>query len=812
MQLLDKASEELDSYIEDVFSVLSEYAQKPEVFSYHEHNPSEKSVTARRIATENLFKELPPLSGIRIIDINGRNVHYSSYDESDVLKQNGLTKIYKNYNDIIKDSEEIDFSFLKTEVADSPRLILDSKRNRMIISQPFYWFEKYQGGNIIFYFDFISLKQAFVDRGIFSYAQEFRIFSDSDFNGGVVLELPKSYEKEFKEPILEKWTEKKSAENKYPDVILSSTDGNFWTLLTSARSKYFKVSGVWQKSSFELSRDLIWLIYVCVFITIFLVFYLLFSLSSDPVSVTKKKIRNLQLGIIQEYIAQKKEVDWNRIGEQIQFRKKDMLDSLRKDLIKKSGKNRDKIEALLEDGWNDILKLFDFQNQNRQGSKSEQPFSMDDLRRMIEEALKSVKIPVSVNAASVQNLTDVEETSGELSDDEAVAELEPAQSEEPLEGVEELDEVEDLDDVDEVEEVEDIDEVEELDNASGVEELEELDGADNVEEVEEVEEVEDLDDVDDVEDIDEVEELDSASGAEELEKLDDVDDVAELDEVAELDDVEEVEPVDDVEELEDLDDAEVIDEVEELDEASGAEELEPIDEVEELYDDEELDRAEELEEIEEVEPVEELDEVESLEEVEEISEVEPLDDVEELEEAEEIDPLDDVSPIEELPEYDEFSPDKELPVEDKKNTFYSVENVFPENNEYIEDEESFIRSERFGTVEDLFAEEIALGTSIEDHNNHSSRIMDFKITKMSEIFHSVSDLTEEAPAPKSKAYFSMTEFAKNDRELRTLPAAEPDTQVIKENNGVFQISENMDFSSTNYDTNFKSLVDSVLRK
>ena len=55
MHQLDQTGEELDSYISDLLSVLGDYAQKPEVFSYHEHNPSEKSVTARRNVTENLL-------------------------------------------------------------------------------------------------------------------------------------------------------------------------------------------------------------------------------------------------------------------------------------------------------------------------------------------------------------------------------------------------------------------------------------------------------------------------------------------------------------------------------------------------------------------------------------------------------------------------------------------------------------------------------------------------------------------------------------------------------------------------------------
>ncbi len=817
MHQLDQTGEELDSYISDLLSVLGDYAQKPEVFSYHEHNPSEKSVTARRNVTENLFRQLPALSGIRIIDVNGRNVHYSSFDESDLLKENGLTKIYKNYNDIIKDSDEIDFSLLKTGNGEKPKLFLDADRNRLIISQPFFWFEKYQGGNIIFYFDFISLRQIFVDMNIFSFTEEFRIFSDSDYKGGLVLDLPKAYEKEFKASILEKWTEDKNySDNQAPKIILTSTDGNYWTLLTSAKSKYFKVSGVWPKSSFELSKDLIWLVYVCVFITIFLVTYLLFSFSSDPVTVTKKKIRSIQLGIIQEYIAEKKEVDWNRIGEQIQFRKKEILDSLKKDLLKKSGKNREKIEELLENGWNDLVNVFTSRSQKSQTNsvQAQVPgFSMEELRRMIEDVLKNVKLPVEsvVQSPAVEPAAGAASPADEVEEIEEVEEVDDA---EPAEEVEEIEEVEELDDAEPVEEVEEIEEVEELDDAEPVEEV---DDAEPVEEVEEIEGVEELDDaepveeVDEVEEIEEVEELDDAEPVEEVEEVDDAepaDEVEEIEEVEELDDAEPVEEVEEVDDAEPADEVEEIEEVEELDDVEPVDEVEEVEEIEEV---EELDDAEPVEEVKEVdgaEPddeVEELDDAEPVEEVEEIEEVEELDDVEPLEEVEETEPL------EELPEYDEFGPDNDSPLEEKKNTFYSVENLFPDKHEYFEDVESFIRSDRFASVDDLFAEEIALGSGVIQDNNHSSKIMDFKITKVSEIYDTLSEL-EEVTVPESKPYFAMTEFAKNDREIKDLQAAEADTEVIKEKDGVFQISENMDFSSPVYDKSFKALVDSVLKK
>ena len=737
---LDQTGEDLDSYISDVLSVLGEYAQKPEVFSYHEHNPSEKSVTARRNITENLFRQLPSLSGIRIIDVNGRNVHYSSFDETDVLKQNGLTKIYKNYNDIIKDSDEIDFALLKTESGEKPKFFVDAQHNRLIISQPFFWFEKYQGGNIIFYFDFTLLRQTFVDLNIFSYTDDFRIYSDSDYKGGIVLGLPKAYEKEFKASILESWSEKqKTSENQFPRIILSSTDGNYWTLLTSTKSHFMKISGVWYKSSFELSKDLIWLIYVCVFITIFLVIYLLFSISSDPISVTKKKIRNIQLGIIQEYIAQRKEVDWNRIGEQIQFRKNDILDNLKKDLLKKSGKNREKIEELLDKGWNDLVRIFSLQNQSSNVTHPQTAvpgYSMDELRRMIEDALRSVKIPVeAVRGPSVD-----------------AAPVPPATAESPATGTaEELEEIEEVEELEDVEELDDVEPVEEVEEAGEVEDAEELDNAEPIEEVEEIDEVDDVEELDDAEPVEKIEEVDEI---EDVEELDDAEPVEEIEEIGEVEELDEAEPIEDAEELEDIPDAESLDDIEELGELDSY----------------------------------------SKEEAAALAAAARMSDA-----------------IEELPEYDEFSPDYDAPLEEKKDTFYSVENLFPDKHEYFEDVDSFIRSDRFASVDDLFAEEIALGGGIVQHNNHSSNIMDFKITKVSEIYDTLTDL-EEVSVPESKPYFAMTEFAKNDREIKELQSAEPDTEVIKEKDGVYQISENMDFSNPEYNKDFKSLVDSVLKK
>ena len=150
-----------------------------------------------------------------------------------------------------------------------------------------------------------------------------------------------------------------------------------------------------------------------------------------------KKIRSIQLGIIQEYIAEKKEVDWNRIGEQIQFRKKEILDSLKKDLLKKSGKNREKIEELLENGWNDLVNVFTSRSQKSQTNsvQAQVPgFSMEEFRRMIEDVLKNVKLPVEsvVQSPAVEPAAGAATPADEVEEIEEVEELDDAQMKERI--------------------------------------------------------------------------------------------------------------------------------------------------------------------------------------------------------------------------------------------------------------------------------------------------------------------------------------------------------------------------------------------
>jgi len=784
---LDNIAESFDTYIANILSLTDDYANQSVVSSYLEQNPSEFAVSGRRNLTENLFSQLKCLNGIRIVDKNGRNVHYSSYDSTDILKQNGITKTYKNYPDIQKDSGEIDYHFISSgESEKKSKILVDSDKNRLIIVKPMYLMENIYNADFVFYFDFYTVRQDLIASNVFAYGENFSIYSNDEMKGGIVIGLPKNSYSYFKYPVLENWKKKTKLNiNTQPEKIVTEADNQYWTLLTADKGDFINVSGVFLSKYFELTKDIIWMIYVCVFLTVFLIVYLIFSLRQDSYFSVKRKIKLLQQGIIQEYVSNKTEVDWKQVLSQLKSNKDDLLVKFKKDLSKKSRKNSNKIEQLLDEGWNNIISVIENPQEKapqeivQSASSSPVPgFSMVELRAMIEDVLKTAKL----NVNAVQTIQKVEPV--------------VSQAEEVI------DEVEELDDAEEV-----IDEVEELDDAEEVvDEVEELDDAEEV-----VDEVEELDDAEEV--VDEVEELDDAEeSVDEVEELDDAEEA--VDEVEELDDAEEV-----VDEVEELDDAEeVVDEVEELDDAEEA-----VDEVEELDDAEEA-----------VDEVEELDDAEeSVDEVEELDDAEEsVDEVEELDDAEES-----VDEVEELDDADESV--DEVEYEEKPVSVPSSDDIFgdfvPKARGYEKDNESFIRSEKFATVDDLFAEEISLGGEYTPENKESETVLNFKIFKyespvrenietpdvddlteeienfneeQKQLLEDIETLTEEVPEAEAKKYFSMTGFAQETEEVDTLELID----VIEEKeDGVFQITENVDCTNPNLDMDFKKLVDSVLK-
>ncbi|MDD5930442.1 MAG: hypothetical protein PUC37_11640 [Spirochaetales bacterium] len=739
---LDEISTSIENYIKDVLNIIEKgedpYIKNASVRSYYVQNPSEADTVERRRLTEKLFYDIPELKGIRIVDRNARIIHFSTFDDTDILTQNGISKTYKNYPDVQKDADILAFDLIsKNSYEDKSKVLFDSQRNEIIISIPFYWIDGIYSGAAIFYIDFTKLKKSLADKNLIAQSQNFAMISDDqNLSGGFITNFPDGYFSQIKDKILDFWKKESDAKKldadassfslirskKFgvfdaPEKIAKLDDSHFLVIINSSLQNSFYFSGLYSSELFELTDELKLLIYISTFITIFLVIFLIFSFKRNPELVLQKRVKKLQLEIIEEYLEKNETLDFYEIVKKLKSRKADLSTDILKSLNVHSKKKQKKLDLILDQSWEEIFSALGNERKVNADNNSDKEKSTDgaviqntnsavqdnslllaEIRKMLDEVLTEVSTAKRIKAAEAQKA--------------------PVQV--PAASVEEIDDAEELD---------------------AAEPIEELDDAEPIEDAEAVEDVENLEDAEPVEELDDAEPVEDAEAVEDVENLEDAEPVEDLDDAEPIEDAEEVEDV------EDLGDAEP---VEELDNAEPVEDIEATE------------NAEDVEDLGDAEPVEELDDAEPIEEAEEVEDVEDLEEVEELEEAEE-----NVS--------DENSADENF-----KAQIMALGNNY--RYEYHPgDNDSYFPGEDFATVENLFAEPLGIGTGYVSRN--STADYDFtvfippflekqsaavKTEEELEVLSEVSEVEQKQIQQKNKTYFSLTGFAQEYEELDSL--------------------------------------------
>lgn len=774
---LDKLSNSCNNYISNILKKIetdsSSYLNSPAVKSYANQNPSEKDEVTRRNLTSALFDTIEGLDGIRLIEGNGRNVHFSTYD-TDVLKVDGLVKQYKNYPDLQEELGELESEMILTD-SNNPKhkIIFDSKQNRIIVSFPFYITEQTTFGSLVCYFNIYDFEQILVNSNILPLGESFDLLTDDDGTGyGFACGIPGDGKADFTKAIINSWkisSGKADGKNKGPENLISQSNGTNWVLLNSSNNTYFNVGWVFKANLFELPKELIYIIYVSVFVTLLLIFLLIFSLKKDYLIKVKQRIKKVQLGIINEYLENKQQIEWDQIARQLEYRKEELSLEIKKSVGGKNKKYEKIIDVYLEQSWSEIINIINSQNNNQKSGLS--GASIEEIRRVMEEVLQTAKLNVSVAPGAktvVQNVEEVEE----------------------IEDAEEIEEVEAVDEVDEIEEIEDIEALEDVEEIKDVEVLEEVDEIDDVDEIEEAEKIEEAEEIKDVDEIDEIEEIEDADEIEEVETVEDADGIEEAEKIEETEEKDEIEEAEEVEDADEIDEAEPVEET--VQEVSG--EDDPVEIVEAA--------SEEIEVIEENEAdsVESLDEVEELEDIE----IEKTDETVEVDISEEFGDLSEVGDLEELE-------DDGISLENSAITQTEPEYHYEESNR------TFVSasSDDFASCDTIFAEDLCIGSHYTpDTKNTKTNSQDFNFVVYIPDFTPDHDFDMELAAadellPEEGKFFSMTGFAENELPVSELEEIE-ETPAIVEKKGVYSISENIECSHLELNPEFKELVDSVL--
>ena len=132
-------------------------------------------------------------------------------------------------------------------------------------------------------------------------------------------------------------------------------DGRYYVSLSSNRIGKIRICSVYTIDIFEVSAEIRILIYICIFISILLVVFLIFSFIRDPMVTIQKRIKKIQLEIVENYIDGKEKREWNDVARHLRQRRNDLSEEIIKSLHVHSKKRRKELSEYLDKNWDEMI-------------------------------------------------------------------------------------------------------------------------------------------------------------------------------------------------------------------------------------------------------------------------------------------------------------------------------------------------------------------------------------------------------------------------------------------------------------------------
>ena len=500
---LSSISEAYTEYINQLTQNFQNIINSEYIKSVSNPTQTTQNIQGRSQLFSDIASKISGLSGYRVVDTNGKAIHYSTFD-SDIFKQQSNAISYKNF-------DESNYPYEKLAL---DGIFFNKNQNQLIFSYPYINSYGTEQGRILFYVMVNDFNNFLVNKNILPINQP-TILVETSKNGtlGFIYGFPFANQDFFANAVLERWKQGLFGTNS----ILDTEVGN-WIMISNNISSQFLVAKVEKESFFLFPESVKILLLVCIFISIYLIFFLLFNLKQDSMVKIKHKIKKFQLAFINQYLEKENTANWDSLKKEIDKRKNDLSLEVKKSLGLQSKKHRKEIDALLSRSWEDLISVLSTKVNKTASTTYTNNVNMDEIKSMFEQILSSGQIvlkqevsPVSV-APKAKQLPEVEE----LSEADELTEVEELSEVDELTDVEELSEVEELAEVEELSEVDELTEVEELSEADELTEVEELSEADELAEVEELSEADELAKVEELSEADELTEVEELSEADEL--------------------------------------------------------------------------------------------------------------------------------------------------------------------------------------------------------------------------------------------------------------------------------------------------------
>ena len=426
-----------------------------------------------------LLESVSGMQGIRFIDSGGTRIHFSTFG-SDILQQDRQSISYRSYN-------EPDFPYEKIAVGNGgiPKYTLDEDSDRIIFSFPFYDSYEVYRGTAVFSISVRAVSEMLIMDGRLKVGQDISIISNPP---GFLSGMSTSIEKTLSAQVASIW-----AEGGMKVTRLDSPNSDTTLALITVRtSQGFFVGRLINEELFSFPQTMKIILLASFFITVYLTIFLLFNIRQDSVTIVQNRLKQLQISLIEQYYERKGDMDWSRWSRELEQRRDEIGEQLKRGIKTASGGRKNDIDALVDKSWDELIAVI--------GGRKDTTLDEDKLQIILNRILSALPNGAAPIQISPQ-ITAPQPSARQSQTEEAPKEAEPVEIEEV-----ELEEIEEAEAVEELAEESEPVEIEEIEEAEAVEELTEeavpieiVEAAEPVNEIEELEEIPELEELEETE-------------------------------------------------------------------------------------------------------------------------------------------------------------------------------------------------------------------------------------------------------------------------------------------------------------------------
>lgn len=353
-----KASSEFNEYYAEMNEVFAEYLVQDSVSTYISSMVSRQDLDLRQSLTGYLFVRVRGLEGIRLVESDGVNVHFSTFPGDVMREMDGIT-IYRNYdtiNDVPWKYVEANSNGIITDsverIKNSCHFYMDSVNNRMLFSYPLYDSYTAYRGTFIFYVSADDFTRHLLKNNILSVNDRSIIVGDRGF----VLGMPFVGREAVISGVEGAWSREDLGPVKIVEGISAEST---WFLITERNEKKDVLFGsVNTLTDLSISTDEKILLLIALAIVLFLLIFMALNVRHDDMVVIENRIRKFQFAMLRMYIERKDFDEWDDLSNEITKRKMDVNDELKKTLGRRGVKHSQQIDEMLDKAWRDIGGAF----------------------------------------------------------------------------------------------------------------------------------------------------------------------------------------------------------------------------------------------------------------------------------------------------------------------------------------------------------------------------------------------------------------------------------------------------------------------